>query len=169
VPVQTELLQNGGFESGPTVGWHEVDPEGELIVQPPAGLTQAGTWVDWQGSYDHTQTDEAFQDVAVPVGTTSLVLTGYWLVGTQENPNNAVYDTGTVSIVQPAGEATIESALSLSNLNSGPTTFTAFNHSFAVAGVAGTTVRLRFFTSSDVTNLTNFFFDSLSLVATHCP
>jgi len=38
-----------------------------------------------------------------------------------------------------------------------------------VAGIAGTTVRFKMASTSDFSNLTNFFYDTLSLKATYCP
>jgi len=49
-----------------------------------------------------------------------------------------------------------------------PAAWQPFTHSFT-ANVSGQTVRLRFTSTNDVTLGTNFFFDTLSLKATHCP
>ncbi|MEO8841942.1 MAG: hypothetical protein ABI591_09815 [Kofleriaceae bacterium] len=167
--VQTELLAHGDFEAF-TTGWHEVQPAdapSELISNH---LPQAGTYGGWLGSYDtgFTESDELFQDVAIPAGTTVLTLTGYWLVGTTETSTTNVYDSSVVSLAQ-TNETPIETALSVNNLNSTTgTTYTAFSHSFAVAGIAGTTVRFKMASTSDFSKLTNFFYDTLSLKATHC-
>lgn len=164
--VDSELLTNGNFDSGPTVGWHEVQFDSELIV---TNLPQAGAYGAWLGSYAQTASDKLYQDVAIPAGTTALTLSGYWLVGTQDSTTIA-YDFSHVGLAQAnAGEATIESALTLSNVNqSGTSTYNAFSHSFNVTGLAGTTVRFKLDSQSDVTLLTNFFYDTLSLKATHC-
>ncbi|MFT3697516.1 MAG: hypothetical protein QM831_30515 [Kofleriaceae bacterium] len=165
VPVTTELLVNGDFEQN-TTGWHEVQFDSELISNY---LPQAGTYGAWLGSYDQTASDELYQDIAIPAGTTSLVLTGYRLVGTTETSTTNAYDFSHVGLAQ-TNETAIETALTLSNLNSTTgTTYTAFSHSFAVAGIAGTTVRFKMDSESDISNLTNFFYDTLSLKATHCP
>jgi hypothetical protein len=164
--VDTELLTNGNFDAGPTVAWHEVQFDSELIV---TNLPQAGAYSAWLGSYDQTASDKLYQDVVIPPGTTALTLTGYWLVGTQDSTTTA-YDFSHVGLVQAnAGEAAIESALTLSNVNqSGTSTYNAFNHAFNVTGLGGTTVRFKLDSQSDVTLLTNFFYDTLSLKATHC-
>ncbi|MEO8553009.1 MAG: hypothetical protein ABI678_23715, partial [Kofleriaceae bacterium] len=63
--------------------------------------------------------------------------------------------------------ALIENAASFTN--TGPTTaWTTFQHSFTNVS-AGQTVRLYFTSTSDSTLATSFYFDTLSLVATHCP
>lgn len=166
VPVQTELLVNGGFEQN-TTGWHEVQFDSELISNH---LPQAGTYGAWLGSYDQTASDRLYQDVAIPAGTTALVLTGYRLVGTQETTTTTAYDFSHVGITPTNSTTPIETALTLSNLDATTTTtYTAFSHSFAVAGLAGTTVRFEMDSESDISNLTNFFYDTLSLQATHCP
>jgi hypothetical protein len=173
VPVQTQLLLNGNFEAGANGNWHEIQftgsGGGELIVQH---LPQAGTWNAWLGGYvGSPASDEIFEDVAVPAGTTSLVVTGYWLVGTNEvTTDTTPYDVAQVALTNTSN-VVIESALSLSNANNNNNagTYNFFTHSFATAGIAGTTVRLGIASSNDNLNATNFFFDTLTLTATHCP
>ena len=77
-----------------------------------------------------------------------------------------VYDTGTVSLQQTNGTP-IEGVLALDNTVT-QTAWTPFTHTFA-ANVAGQTVRLNFTSTNDSTLASNFFFDTLSLKATHCP
>ncbi|HEY0254016.1 MAG TPA: hypothetical protein VGC41_20950 [Kofleriaceae bacterium] len=170
VPTQKELLVNGNFDAGATT-WHEVQYDGEMIR---TDLPQAGTYGAWMGGYgdldfgEHA-VDEIFQDVAVPAGTTALTLTGYYEVGTQESSGTSTaFDTSSISLVKPAGETAIETGLAVSNVSHN-TAYAPFTHSFAVAGVAGTTVRVKLTSSNDYSNNTNFFYDTLSLQATYCP
>jgi hypothetical protein len=102
----------------------------------------------------------------VPAGTTHLVLTGYYAAGTMETSTTTVYDTGALDLIQTNGTP-IEGVLALSNLT-GAGTWTAFSHTFT-ASLAGQTVRLRMTSTNDYTNASNFFFDTFSLKATHCP
>jgi hypothetical protein len=109
-----------------------------------------------------------YQDVAVPADTTKVVLTGYYNVNTFET-DDIPFDTASVGLIQTNGTP-IETALSVDNTTNpdNNTPYIAFSHTFA-ANVAGQTVRLRFTTTNDDINYTNFFFDTLALTATHCP
>ena len=94
------------------------------------------------------------------------MLTGYYVVGTNET-GTTVYDTGSVDLLQTNGTP-IENVMSLNNATTTPAAWQAFSHTFT-ANVSGQTVRLRITSTNDITNATNFFFDTLSLKATHCP
>ena len=162
-PVLAELLVNGDFESNMT-GWHEIQFDSELISSQ---VPQAGTYGAWLGSYAQTATDELYQDIAVPAGTTSLVLTGYSLVYTKEATTTNAYDRAYVSLATTT-ETTLETALTVTNLGA-TAAYVPFTHSFAVAAVAGASARFKLNSSSNASNYTNFFFDTFSLKATHCP
>ncbi|HEY5924691.1 MAG TPA: hypothetical protein VIV11_23590 [Kofleriaceae bacterium] len=110
--------------------------------------------------------DQLHQDIAIPAGTTMLRLTGQYAVGTAETAAIA-YDTGQLALVQTNGTP-IEVVLSLTNLT--PTTaWTAIDRTFAnPAALSGQTVRLRMTSTNDITDVTNFFFDSFALTVTYC-
>jgi hypothetical protein len=172
VPATTELLtnHNPSFDATPLgTGWTEGQYMGveqvtnDYVQSAPYSLFLGG-WVGYG-----TVTDQIYQDVAIPAGTTSLVLTGYVAVGTMETTTTTAYDTAQAGLVHPSDSSPIETALSVSNLTNTGGGYTAFSHSFAVTGLSGTTVRLRLTSTSDDTNNTNFFFDTLSFHATHCP
>ena len=76
-------------------------------------------------------------------------------------------DTGHVDLLQTNGTP-IEAVLSLSNLTNTGSAWLLFTHNFATIPV-GQTVRLRITSTNNQTLGTNFFFDTLSLKATHCP
>src|SRR5438105_87447 len=84
----------------------------------------------------------------VPAHTTQLVITGYYVVGTTENPNDAPYDTGALDLIQTNGTP-IESVLSMSNLTITGATWTQFSHTFTT--IPSGTVRLRLTSTNDVT------------------
>jgi hypothetical protein len=172
VPLTTELLANPVFDVTP-VAWTQqpIDPLYPDITGD--GFTaQSAPYKVWLGGFTGQQkgvlsvTDVVYQNVVVPAGTTQLVLTGYYAGGTAETSTTTAYDTAALGLTQTNGTP-IESVLALSNL-SHVATWTAFSHTFT-ANVAGQTVRLRMTSTNDYTNLTNFFFDTFSLKATHCP
>jgi hypothetical protein len=174
VPITTEVLQNPVFDLTPLgTGWHETPIDAaDPLIGSDGPAPQSAPYKAWFGGLSgddvgqSSATDLLYQDVTVPAGTTQLVLTGYYEVGTTESPNDAVYDTLTVDLIQTNGTP-IENVLSLSNLTSAPS-YTLFSHAFT-ANVAGQTVRLRITSTNDITNSTGWVFDTLSLKATHCP
>jgi len=173
VPVQTQLLINKDFDLGPSADWHEIQftgtGGGELIL---ASFPQSGAYDAWMGGYTGSPAyDRLFQDIAIPAGTTALVLTGYHLVNTQEDNINdpGPYDFGDIVLATTANTL-LEDAIDLDNIDATTgTTYTFFTHSFATAGIVGTTVRLVIESQNDDLNATNFRFDTLTLTATHCP
>jgi hypothetical protein len=176
VPVTTELLVNPVFDLSPVgTGWTEVpiDPLYPIITSDGTLAPQSAPYKAWMGGFTgedegtSSVTDVMYQDVLVPAGTTQLVLTGYYLVATEETTTTAVYDHASVDLTQTNGTP-IENVMAPTNLTPTAAAWTAFSHTFT-AGVAGQTVRLRFTSTNDVSNVTAFFFDTLSLKATHCP
>jgi hypothetical protein len=175
VPVTTELLLNPVFDLTPIgVNWTStpIDSAYPLIgSEGPAPHTAPyKAWLGGLSGQDVGQlsaTDLMYQDVTVPPGTTQLVLTGYYLDGTSEDPGETIaYDNATVDLLQTNGSP-IEHVLSLSNLTP-VSAYTLFTHTFT-ANVSGQTVRLRFTSTNDSINATGWVFDTLSLKATHCP
>jgi hypothetical protein len=174
VPQVTELLTNPVLDLTPVgTGWTQVpsDP-----LYPP--ITSDGTFAPHTAPYKMwlggliapagtNVTSFVYQDITVPANTTQLVITGYHVVGTTETTTTTAYDTSTVAVTQTNGTP-IETVLSLSNLTNTGTAWLAFSHTFAT-NLSGQTVRLRFTSTNDDSFNTNFFFDTFSLKATHCP
>lgn len=178
VPKTTELLLNPAFDLSPAgTNWTQIPIDeidfGDDITAPPSTLTaQSAPYVDWMGGITgedegtDSVTDQVYQDVVVPPGTTQLVLAGYYVVASSEDPNGPVFDTANVDLIETNGTP-IEAVLALTNLTTG-STWTAFSHTFAV-NESGMTVRVRLTSTNDISNATSFYFDTLSLNATHCP
>jgi hypothetical protein len=175
VPQTTELLANPVFDLSPAgVNWQQVpiDPTYPPITSDGFAAHTA-PYKAWMGGFDgqtegtSSVTDVVYQDVVVPAGTTALVLTGYYVVGTNETDMTTVYDTASVDLLQTNGTP-IENVMRPTNLTVTGSSWTAFSHAFT-AIPAGQTVRLRITSTNDISNATNFFYDTLSLKATHCP
>lgn len=175
VPQTTELLANPVFDMTPlATGWTEVliDPAGPIIGSTGFAAHTAPNKA-WLGGYAGSDeslpsvTDQLYQDVVVPAGTTKLELTGVYAILTTESPNNAVFDTAQVDLIQTSGTE-IENVQSVTNLSVTGNAWVAFSHTFT-AVPAGQTVRLRFTSTNDSINASSFLYDTLSLKATHCP
>jgi hypothetical protein len=173
VPTTTELLANPAFDLTPLAsGWTEQNIDNTFpIITADTGLAAQSTPDRaWMGGFQGSDlgvmsvSDTLYQDVAIPAGTTQLVLTGYYAVATAET-GPTVFDTASVDLLQPSGTA-IEAIQALTNATAAAT-WTQLSHTFT-ANVAGQTVRLRFTTTNDDLNATSFFFDTLSLKATSC-
>ena len=104
----------------------------------------------------------------MPAGTTQLVLTGFYFVASAENPDDpTVYDTASASLVTTTGTL-IETVMSLSNVTAASMSgYVAFSYTFTT-DVAGQTVHLKFASTNDEINPTDFYWDTLSLEATGC-
>jgi hypothetical protein len=174
-PHTTNLLANPVFDLTPQgMSWTQVPIDSAYPPITSDGIApQSAPYKAWMGGFTGTDkgvssvTDQLYQDFTVPANTTQLVLTGYYLVGTQETTTTTVYDTGSVDLTQTSGTP-IENVMSPTNLTNTGSSWVAFSHTFA-ANLSGQTVRLRITSTNDITNVTNFFFDTLALNATHCP
>jgi hypothetical protein len=182
VPKSTELLANPALDLDPMgVGWTQNPiqnvPGGPfpIITSDDGAVEQSAPYKIWLGGItggdtSPTQasvTDQVFQDFVVPANTTQLVLTGFVQVGTQEdNSLGFAFDSADVSLIQTNGTP-IEDVGGVTNLDAG-TTWIQFTHTFT-ANVSGQTVRLRFTSTNDDSFATSFYFDTLSVQATHCP
>lgn len=169
VPVATQLLVNPVFDLTPTgTGWQStvIDPAYPLITDQAGVAPHSVPYRAWLGGFDTGGTDVLYQDVVVPAGTTSLVLTGVYEVRTGETSSTIAYDTASIALTQPNGTP-IVTVNSFSNLTA-TTTWTAIN--FTVPqNLSGQTVRLRMTSTGDSSNASSFYFDTLALTATHCP
>lgn len=174
VPVTTQLLVNPSFDLTPMgTGWTQtpIDVAFPPITDQDGPAEHSAPYKVWMGGFEApaggTVTDIAYQDVVVPANTTSLVLTGFYIVGTQESATaTTAFDTGSLAITQTDGTQ-IVAVNSFSNLTT-VAAWTAIN--FTVPqNLSGQTIRLRMTSSNDDSFVTNFFFDSFALNATHCP
>jgi len=170
--VMTELLVNPAFDGTPMgTGWMEtpIDIMYPLITGDgqtgTLGITEHSTPFDaWLGGL--AGTDVLSQDIAVPARTRLLILTGFYEVRTGETVATAV-DTGSMTFVD-TNNSPIATVQSLDNTKK-TTTWTTLNYAVSNAPMlSGTTIRLRMTSTNNATLFTSFWWDTLSLKATHC-
>lgn len=172
VPVVTELLVNPVFDLSPAgTGWQQtlIDPAAPLVTSDDGIAEHTAPYKAWLGGIEADTgavTDVLWQDVTVPAGTTQLVLTGYYEVRTSETTTTTPFDTASFDLTMTNGTQ-IQNLRTLSNLTP-TTTWTVITHTFA-QNLSGQAVRLRMTSSNDFLNASSFYFDTLSLRATHCP
>jgi xanthomonalisin len=161
-----ELLANGDFDTGPGVPWVEAGPF-PLIVEasslPGGAAPHSGMYASWLGGVLDTN-DSLQQAVLVPSLVTGLTLTGQRQIQTAEVTTSIAFDTVSVTLRTTTG-GLIASLAIWSNLDasSGWVPFT-----LPVASpesLAGQTVLISFTSQNDLSNVTNFLFDSLSFEA----
>jgi hypothetical protein len=185
VPAEVEHLTNPVFDLAPTgVGWTQVPmPDMEPIGGPFPIITSDGitplsapnhAWLGGETAADATPpratiSDQLFQDVTFPADTSLVTVSGFSAGQTDEAPGT-VFDRFSLDIVQTNGTV-IENVLKLDNTKV-TASYAPFVKTLSAGGLAqvvGKTVRLRATSTHDDSFVTNFFIDSLSLKATHCP
>lgn len=170
--VMTELLMNPAFDATPMgTGWTQtpIDAMYPLITDQgqtgTSGITEHSAPYDaWLGGL--AGTDVLFQNITVPARTRLLILTGFYEVRTGETVATAV-DTGSLAFTD-TNNTPIVVAQSLDNTKK-TTTWSTINFSVANAPMlSGMTIRLRMTSTNNGSLFTSFWWDTLSLKATHC-
>jgi hypothetical protein len=110
-----------------------------------------------------TGDDELRQDVAIPAGTTQLVLRGFYGVATDEF--GGPFDDSTVALTTPTN-VVLDAALSIDDTDA-TGMWMPFQRIFPQP-FAGQTVRVRIRSHNDGSFATSFFYDDLLLEATVC-
>src|SRR5882672_3409891 len=90
---QTELIQNGGFESGDT-SW---TMGGGAIADNTGGLARSGSFFAWLGGIEN-EVDFCYQQITIPADATAATLSFYYNIFSQENPMNGAFDTFSATI-----------------------------------------------------------------------
>jgi len=151
----TELITNGGFESGST-GW---TASSGVITNASGETAHGGTYFAWLDGYGTSTTDTVVQTVTIPSTATAATLT-FWLhIDTAETTTTSAYDTLTVQLQNSAG--TVLTTLgTYSNLNAN----TGYvQKSFNVLAYKGQTVKVYFKGVEDSSMQTSFVIDDVSL------
>jgi hypothetical protein len=169
-PCMVALLANGTFEQG-TAAWTLTPADRPLITRTDdiaamSGLTIqpiSPSSVAWLG-FDLLSTETSLhQAFTIPVDATSLVVSGYVQVRTDET--GCACDYGYVDLSIGAETTELETWSAENNA----TGWTYFTDTVQLAGApAGTgAIRLRAVTDDGVN--TSFFFDNISVTAVRCP
>ena len=151
----TELITNGGFESG-TTGWTATSG---VITNSTGEAAHAGSYKAWLDGYGTATTDTVVQTVTIPSSATAATLT-FWLhIDTAETSTTTAYDTLTVQLQNSSG-AVLATLGTYSNLNKN-TGYT--QKSFDVTAYKGQAVKVYFKGVEDAQKQTSFVIDDVSL------
>ncbi|HEY4678657.1 MAG TPA: hypothetical protein VIJ01_15940 [Candidatus Angelobacter sp.] len=152
----TNLIVNGGFETGAASPWTLTAGVLNNSASEPA---HTGAWDAWMDGYGTTHTDTASQTVAIPAGKTSATLV-FWLhIDTAETTTTTAFDTVRVQVLNTSG--TVLATLgTFSNLNHA----TGYQqHSFSMNSFIGQTVVIKFTATEDTSLQTSFVLDDVAL------
>ncbi len=152
----TNLIVNGGFETGAASPWTLT---AGVLNNSTAEPAHTGAWDAWMDGYGTTHTDSAAQTVAITAGKTSATLV-FWLhIDTAETTTTTAFDTLRVQVLNTSG--TVLATLgTFSNLNHA----TGYQqHSFSMNSFIGQTVVIKFTGTEDTSLQTSFVLDDVAL------
>ncbi|MBL8512272.1 MAG: CehA/McbA family metallohydrolase [Betaproteobacteria bacterium] len=154
--VSTQLIVNGGFESGGT-NWTATTG---VITSDPAQAAHGGTWKAWLNGYGAAHTDTLYQQLTIPSTATTATLSFWLRVDSSETTTTSAFDTLKVQLRNSSGTV-LTTLATYSNLNKG-TTF--IQRSFNVSTYKGQTVRVYFEGVEGSQIQTSFIIDDVSLI-----
>jgi hypothetical protein len=150
----TELLVNGGFESGAT-SWSGTTAD---IGTWTGEAAHAGTKCAWMCGTGATASETLYQQVTIPSTATKATIS-FWLhIDTAETGSTA-YDTLLVRMLNSSGNV-LQTLGTWSNANAGSG---YVKQSFDVTALKGQTVRIHFKAAEDSSLQTSFVIDDVSL------
>lgn len=151
----TELLQNGGFEAD-AAGWQEYSVQGYSLISdfnPRTGVL--GAYLAGVNDAD----DRISQPVTLPAGASSITLRAWWYLATAETAG--AFDTLAIWLLRPDNTP-------LTRLLRLDTTYPAGVWDEIVidlSAYAGQTVVIQFVGQTDLSNISDFFLDDVSVSA----
>ena len=148
----SELINNGGFESGQSP-WTESSTGGYQLVD--SSLPHTGSYSAYLNGYN-SSTDLIYQTVTIPSTATSATLTFWTYVSTTETSH--AYDYLYAQVRNTSGSA----LATLLTVNDG-TASGWVKHSYSLLNYKGQTIQIAFKGTNDVSNPTDFFVDDVSL------
>lgn len=177
VPTITQLAANPSFDLAPVgVNWSEIRYSSSVPLVVTDTDAQSGVGYALLGGYESGfdglyAEDYLYQDFVIPPNTTSLVISGYVAVLTNDSLSQP-YDIAGLGLLFPNSPSTPGIlVLALDNTDAGTIggTWTPFSQTI-VQNLSGQTVRFQMESSSDWLDPTIFAFDTLSVTATSgCP
>jgi PKD repeat protein len=156
--TSSQLIVNGGFETGSAAPWALT--AGVLCSNSgcPGETAHSGSWFAWLDGYGFTHTDTATQTVSIPAGKTTATLAFYLHIDTQE-VGSIAYDTLRVQVLNTSGTV-LATLATYSNVNAA----SGYSlHSLNMNAYIGQTVQIRFYGHEDSSLATSFVIDDVTL------
>ena len=153
-------LANPGFESG-AASWTQSSTAGSILISGDASQARSGSGSAGLGGVNGA-TDTLYQVLTIPAGAARLQF--YYRVTTAETTTSQRFDVLTVSINDPASGNTLQVLGTLSNLDR--TSAWVRSPVYDVSLFGNRTVRLQFRAVADVSLVTSFRVDDITLNGT---
>ncbi len=158
-PSGSELIQNGGFESG-TAPWTASSAVriGTFSAEP----AYEGARCAWMGGKGASNTQALYQTVTIPSTAAKVTLTFALHIDTTETTTSKAYDTLKAYLVKATSGSILKSLGTFSNLNKAP----GYQQvSYDVSAFKGQTLRVYFQAKENASGQTSFVLDKVSLLA----
>ncbi|AXK73429.1 carbohydrate-binding protein CenC [Lysobacter sp. TY2-98] len=151
----TELIKNGGFESG-TTSWSATSGD---ITSSSTYAAHGGTYKLWLNGYGSASTDYGYQTITIPSTATTVTLSFWLRVVSDETTTTTAYDTVKAQL-RNSSNTVLTTLATYSNLNKGST---YVQKTFDVSSYRGQTVRVYFEGVEGSQVATSFLIDDISV------
>jgi hypothetical protein len=151
----TELVKNGGFESG-TTSWSATSGD---ITNSSTYAAHGGTYKLWLDGYGSASTDYGYQTLTIPSAATTVTLSFWLRVVSDETTTTTAYDKLNVQL-RNTSNSVLKTLATYSNLNKGSS---YVQKTFDVSAYRGQTVRVYFEGIEDSSITTSFLVDDVSM------
>ena len=151
----TQLISNGGFESGASI-WTQTSG---AITSSSSEPAHAGSWKAWLDGYGTARTDYVRQKISIPTGVSNVTLDFFLHVDTAE-PTTKAYDNLQVQVITSNGKTINLATFSNMNAASGYQ-----EHSLSLNAYKGQTLQISFSGTEDNQLQTSFVIDDVSVTA----
>jgi hypothetical protein len=153
--TSTELIGNGGFESGNSV-W---TASAGVIDNGTGQVARTGSWKAWLNGYGSPHTDTLVQAVSIPATASTATLTFWLKVVSAETSTTTAYDTLKVQVRNASGSV-LATLKTYSNLDKGSS---YVQRSFDLGAYKGQAVQVYFEGVEGSSVATSFLIDDVSL------
>jgi hypothetical protein len=153
--TSSELIGNGGFESGSTP-W---TASSGVIDNSTSQAAHAGSWKAWLDGYGSAHTDTLLQTVSIPAAASSATLSFWLKVVSDETTTTSAFDTLKVQVRNSSGTV-LTTLKTYSNLDKGSS---YVQRSFDLSAYKGQTVQIYFEGIEGSVTATSFLIDDVSL------
>ena len=151
----TELIGNGGFESGNTV-W---TASTSVIDNGTGQAARTGSWKAWLDGYGAAHTDTLLQTVSIPAAASTATLSFWLKVVSSETSTTSALDTLKLQVRNSSG-AVLATLKTYSNLDKGSS---YVQRSFDLSAYKGQTIQVYFIGVENASVSTSFLIDDVSL------
>lgn len=157
---QTELIQDGGFESGDTF-WTTVNAPFGIADNSP-GFPRSGSWYAWLGGV-FSSFDACYQLITIPSDAESATLSFYYNINS--NDGGSVGHDFFLARIRDTNDIVLATLLQKDNRNRDAGHGPAFYHNatFDLMPYAGQPIKVIFESSNDASLISNFYVDDVSL------